>query len=165
MVIDLKVKVPDQTIRLNRLNGFCHQEESDKKPLKNEIIIMTIAGMIMPDNRLYLPEYKRPWNPDAQSIFGLVRKTYKLWLYLFTVNKISFSKWFRFIGPGFESDQTHLFSPFPWDYEFKLWRKELAHIRRTYIISKALSSILTDNIFLFVFHAKCIIVFVKKSEI
>ena len=75
-----QVKVPDQTIRLNRLNGFCHQEESDKKPLKNEIIIMTIAGMTMPDNRPYLPGYERPipMIPDMQSDIELVRKTYKL---------------------------------------------------------------------------------------
>ena len=53
-----QVQVQDQMIQSNRLNGFCHQEELDKKLLKNEIIIMTIVGTIMPDNKLYLPEYK-----------------------------------------------------------------------------------------------------------
>ena len=67
-----QVKVPDQTILLNKLNGFCHQEESDKKPLKNETIIMTIAGMIMPDNRPYQPEYESPipLSPDTQRWVG-----------------------------------------------------------------------------------------------
>ena len=54
-----QVQVQDQMIQSNRLNGFCHQEELDKKLLKNEIIIMTIVGTIMPDNKLYLPEYRR----------------------------------------------------------------------------------------------------------
>ena len=53
-----QVQVQDQMIQSNRLNGFYHQEESDKKLSKNEIITMTIAGMIMPDNKLCLPEYK-----------------------------------------------------------------------------------------------------------
>ena len=53
-----QVQVQDQMIQSNRLNGFCHQEELDKKLSKNEIIIMTIVGTIMPDNKLYLPEYK-----------------------------------------------------------------------------------------------------------
>ena len=53
-----QVQVQDQMIQSSRLNGFYHQEESDKKLLKNEIIIMTIVGTIMPDNKLYLPEYK-----------------------------------------------------------------------------------------------------------
>ena len=54
-----QVQVQDQMIQSNRLNGFYHQEESDKKLSKNEIIIMTIVGTIMPDNKLYLPEYRR----------------------------------------------------------------------------------------------------------
>ena len=53
------VQVQDQMIQLNRLNGFYHQEELDKKLSKNEIIIMTIVGMIMPGNKLYLPEYRQ----------------------------------------------------------------------------------------------------------
>ena len=54
-----QVQVQDPMIQSNRLNGFCHQEELDKKLLKNEIIIMTIVGMIMPDSKLYLPEYEK----------------------------------------------------------------------------------------------------------
>ena len=54
-----QVQVQDQMIQSNRLNGFCHQEELDKKLLKNEIIIMTIVGTIMPDNKPYLPEYEK----------------------------------------------------------------------------------------------------------
>ena len=79
-----QVQVQDQMIQSNRLNGFYHQEESDKKLSKNEIIIMTIVGTIMPDNKLYLPEYKDSFGLGWSENIGLgplVHESHKLWLY------------------------------------------------------------------------------------
>ena len=68
----VQAQVQDQMTLLNRLNGFYHQEESDKKLLRNEIIIMMIAGMTMPDNKPYPPEYKglapKNWSHESHKL-------------------------------------------------------------------------------------------------